>query len=208
VDVDADGVRASTGPDGIARLELPSRPDGLHRIPVRAAGRDAVAVVRILPADSPVFISDIDETIADVSPLGFIVKPSSWVPPMPGAAEALEAIGRAFPLVYLTARDHVFTRKTRGWLAMNRFPEAPILTRKGTRFTTVRAKDHKILRLAELKRDFPRIAWGIGDKRGDAEAYASAGIPAICFAARRPEGVPESVPCCASWDEVRRFVKA
>jgi phosphatidate phosphatase APP1 len=202
-EVSAEGRSAVTDASGLARLDLPARPDGLHRVEVRSASLRATAHVLVLPADAPVFITDIDETISASSPLGFMLKPLGWVRPIPGAAEALAEIARRLPLLYLTARDHRYTGKTKRWLSLKGFPEAPVYLRKGTRFTAVRARHHKIARLAELKRDFPRISWGVGDKAGDVEAYLSAGIRPVCFGASRPPGVPESVPCLDDWNAIR-----
>lgn len=208
VSVDAEGATALTGTDGFARLDLGLRPDGLHRWTVLAAGRSAPVLVRVLPRESPVFITDIDETIAGSTPFGFIVKPVGWVQPIPGAAAALQEIARRFPLLYLTARDHLYTGKTKHWLSLKGFPEAPVFLRRQTRFTSLRARHHKIQRLAVLKRDFPAIAWGVGDKAGDVEAYASAGIRPILFGRRRPPEIPESVPCLADWDSILKLVLA
>lgn len=206
VSVEAEGAAALTGADGFARLDLGPRPEGQHRWTVRAAGRSAPVLVRVLPREAPVFITDIDETIAGSTPFGFIVKPVGWVQPVPGAAAALERIAHRFPLLYLTARDHRYTEKTKRWLSLKGFPEAPVFLRHQTRFTTVRARHHKIRRLTALKQDFPAIAWGVGDKAGDVEAYASAGIRPILFGRRRPPGIPESVPCLPDWESILKLV--
>lgn len=204
--VTAEGATAVTGADGFARLDLGLRPEGQHRWTVSVAGRAAPVLVRVLPRESPVFITDIDETISGSTPFGFIVKPVGWVRPIPGAVAALQEIARRYPLLYLTARDHRYTEKTKRWLALKGFPEAPVFLRKATRFTTLPARHHKVRRLAALKQDFPAIAWGIGDKAGDVEAYASAGIRPILFAHRRPPEIPDSVPCLADWDSILKLV--
>jgi hypothetical protein len=158
--------------------------------------------VAIVPRETPIFISDIDHTIADVSSVGFIFKPMKSVLPLAGAREALEVISRRMQLVYLSARDHIFARKTRAWLALHQFPDAPLYLRRRTRFWTVGAADHKVARLGELRSRFPNLRWGIGDMPGDVRAYALHGISPILIGPRTLPNLPPSTLQVSRWSEV------
>jgi hypothetical protein len=205
------GGSARSDPSGEAAIPLGELGVGTHRVIVRATPKrgqpvEAEALVRVIPPEAPIFITDIDHTIADVSPTGFIFKPNHRVLPVTGAREALAEIAHRMELLYLSARDHIFLRKTRGWLRLNQFPEAPLYLRRRTRFTSVRAKEHKRARLAELRSRFRNLRWGIGDVAGDIEAYSAHGIPAILLARSIPPGLPASTLHVQEWRSVLPFL--
>lgn len=208
VEVDVEGIgRGVTGPDGVARIPADALRPGTRTPIARVGAASAAFLIRAIPKDAPVFVVDLDRTIADVSSAGFVFKSGESVRPLPGARDALERISARMQILYLTARDHVFTRKTREWLRRNAFPEAPIYLRR-VRFWTQRPKTHKLARLAELRERFTNLAWGVGDLRGDAEAYAAHGIRPILLAARPPRRLPEGTSCAATWEEVEKLVSA
>jgi len=208
IEVEVDGVgRAKSARNGIASIPLGVLPPGTHRPVVRFNRRAVEAVVRVVPRETPVIVVDIDETIADVTPWGFILRRVRDVRPLPGSREVLEELSRTMQIVYLTARDHIFTRKTKLWLRLASMPEAPVYLRKGTRYWRTRSRDHKTLRLAELSPQFPNIKWGIGDKPGDAVAYAAHGIRPIMIAPSRPEEVSADVPCFPTWKNILEYIR-
>ena len=196
------GGKALTDAQGEAVIPLGPLEAGSRRVPVRVGAATAEAFVSVVAKDTPIFITDIDHTIADVSSAGFIFRKARSVPTFEGSREALERIAKSMQLVYLTARDHIFTRKTKEWLKFNGFPEAPVYLRRRTRFWTVRAKEHKVSRLRELRLAFPNLRWGVGDMPGDAEAYAAHGIPAILIGPRPLPGMPEGTLQVSRWAEI------
>lgn len=203
-----DGVgRARTGPDGIASFALGVLPAGTHRFKVRMNRRPPEAMVRVVERETPVIVVDIDHTIADVSPQGFIFRKVQNVRPVVGSREALDELATSMQILYLTARDHIFTRKTKLWLRAAEFPEAPVYLRKGTRFWSASPQDHKIERLKEVRRRFPNVRWGVGDKPGDIAAYRAHSIRPILLAASRPLGVPEDVPCLPDWKSILELIR-
>ena len=201
VDVEHHG-KASTGPDGLATVPLKPLPEGLHRLRVRCGRAEAEALVRVAPGTSAVLVTDIDHTIADVSPAGFILKPNPWVRTLAGARDALASLAGRMEIVYLSARDHIYAKKTRAWLRRNSFPEAPLYVRAGTRFWSCRSKGHKIARLRELRERWPNIRAGIGDLPSDAEAYAAHGIPPIVISPARPSRLPDGAVWARTWAEI------
>jgi hypothetical protein len=158
--------------------------------------------VRVAPGTSPVLVTDIDHTIADVSPFGFIVKANGVVRTMPGARDALTELARRMSIVYLSARDHIFVPKTRGWLQMNGFPEGPLYLRAGTRFWSCRSGRHKLGRLAALRAGWKDIRAGVGDVPSDLRAYAAHGIPPILIGPRTLAGLPDGAVWARSWSEI------
>ena len=208
VEIEVQGAgRARTGPAGRASVDLGVLAAGTYRYTVRGGSASAVAMVRVVPRNTSLFIADIDHTIADVSPIGFIFKRISRVRPVPDAPEVLQEIARTRQIVYLTARDHIFSGKTKAWLEMNRFPEGPLYLRKGSRFWTVSPKDQEIARLAELRSRFPGDAWGVGDMPGDVVAYQSASIHPILLSPVSPPGHPPAVPVLPTWPQIQALLK-
>ena len=205
VEVEGHG-RGVSGKDGVARIPLKPLPDGLHRLRVRAGLAEAEAYVRVSPPGAPVLITDIDHTIADVSSVGFIFKASGTVRMVAGARDALAELAPRMSIVYLSARDHIFVPKTRGWLQMNGFPEGPLYLRAGTRFWHCRSKRHKLGRLAPLRAAWKDIRAGVGDVRGDMEAYAAHGIPPILIGPRQLEGLPAGTRWVPGWSEILKLL--
>jgi phosphatidate phosphatase APP1 len=209
VTVEVEGVgTAVTDGRGEAAIPLGPLPPGTRRVKVRVGRREAEAVIAVVPRDQPIFITDIDHTIADVSPIGFIFKRVRNVPAMAGARDALLHISKSMQLVYLTARDHIFTRKTRVWLGLRGFPEAPVYLRRRTRFWSASPRDHKRERLAEIRRHFPDIRWGVGDMPGDVHAYAEHRIPPILLSPVKFPGLPDGTLHVQRWAEILERVEA
>jgi hypothetical protein len=208
VEVQVEGVgRARTGENGIATFPLGVLPEGMHRYRVSVGRKTPEVLVRVLPRQAPVIVVDIDKTIADVTPQGFIFRRVQNVRTMPGSRDALKELSRTFQILYLTARDHIYTRKTRLWLRLKGFPEAPIFLRKGTRFWSASPRDHKLERLKELRGQFPNVPWGVGDKPGDVAAYAAHGIKPILIAGGRPAEVATEVPCFRDWKSIVDYIR-
>jgi hypothetical protein len=207
-EIEIEGVgRAKTGADGIASFPLGTLPVGTHRFKVKMRRKPPEALVSIIERDRPVIVVDIDHTIADVSPQGFIFRKVQNVRPVLGSREALDEISKSMQILYLTARDHIFTRKTKLWLRAAEFPEAPVYLRKGTRFWSASPQEHKIERLKEVKSRFSNVRWGVGDKPGDVAAYIAHGIRPILLAPSRPLGVTEDVPCLADWKAILELIR-
>lgn len=207
VEIAVEGLgKARTGADGFASFPLGVLPVGLHRYKVAMKRKPPEALVRVLPRETPIIVVDIDHTIADVSPQGFIFRKVQNVRPLLGSREALDEISRTMQIVYLTARDHIFTRKTKLWLRAAEFPEAPVYLRRQTRFWTHNPREHKIERLKELRPKFPNIRWGVGDKPGDVAAYDAHGITPILIAPERPPEVPADTICLPDWASIRKRI--
>ena len=208
LELEVEGLgRAKTNTRGFASFPLGILPPGTHRFRVLQGRKPPEVLVRVIDPRTPVLVVDIDHTIADVSPQGFILKKVQNVRPVLGSREALEELAPTMQIVYLTARDHIFTRKTKLWLRAAEFPEAPVYLRKGTRFWTHNPSEHKIERLKDLRPRFPNIQWGVGDKPGDIAAYQAHGIPPILLAPSRPEGLAPGVACYSGWKDILEHIR-
>ncbi len=194
VEVEGLGTR-TTDAEGRAFFPLGSLGPGTHRYRVRSGGE---ALVKVIPPDAPVFVCDIDNTISRSSAFSPLVLPNASIRPVEGSREALAKIAQSMTILYLTARDHIFAAKTRDWLRQKDFPEGPLYFRRA-RYLSVPAGKHKSVVLSKLRERFTRIAWGAGDTRADAAAYAENGITPLIL---RRGTLPAPAVCVRTWREI------
>jgi hypothetical protein len=173
--------RGKTGDDGYYDLPdtgfVASNGDPIFAL-LEADKTCAAHLDYMLPPGSKFIVTDIDGTLTtNDSELIMEVSDESHVPAMMGAADRLMQTWsmKKYPIVYLTARPHVFRTETRGWLDMLSFPAGPVITSNGT---TTAADAYKTIWLQRMINDFgwvPVAAYG--NAQTDINAYANAGIP-------------------------------
>ncbi len=187
------------------------------------AGRDLTVMCALAPGDkylaepanilvvikkntAPAIVTDIDHTIADVSSAGFLVKSNESVPALSGAPEALTRLSKKYTIIYVTARDDAFMNTTKEWLDLRKFPKGPVFFNDyGGK--SMSSRKYKIAEIARLKKRFPNITAGVGDKVGDAEAYLANGMRAVLIGEKMPEDIPEEARFARSWAEVEKLLE-
>ena len=187
------------------------------------AGRDLTVTCALAPGDkylaepanilvvikkntAPAIVTDIDHTIADVGSAGFLVKSNESVPALPGAPEALTRLSKKYTIIYVTARDDAFMNTTKEWLDLRKFPKGPVFFNDyGGK--SMSATKYKTAEIARLKKRFPNITAGVGDKVGDAEAYLANGMRAFLIGDKMPEDMPEGARFARSWAEVEKLLQ-
>lgn len=211
VEVEVEGVgRRATDTGGRAAFPLGRLPVGVHRYRARVVNSgwrsgEAEALVQVAPREAPVFITDIDQTIADVSSFGYLFRGNDSVQATEHSREVLRDLAGRMVIVYLSARDHIFTAKTKAWLKSRDFPPGPLYVRR-VRFWSISPREHKIRRLEEICSRFSNVCWGVGDLVGDVEAYAHRKIPPILLSRKRRDGLPPDCRCVATWKEIAEIV--
>lgn len=143
---------------------------------LEADGSCAIHYNYLLPSGSRFVVMDIDGTLTTADEeLIKQVTDEAYVPEMMTAANTLAQrwAAKGYPIVYLTARPHVFDAETRAWLDLLEFPKGAIITENGGE----RADEYKTLWLNRLIETFgwePVAAYG--NATTDITAYANAGI--------------------------------
>jgi hypothetical protein len=199
---------ATTTEDGIAtiRLRLPSSCAGVYPLTVSFAGsghhQQARATARLFvwPANSRILITDIDHTISDLSQLKVPFTPNEQTPPLTGAVENLRAISANYRIIYLSARDDVLYQRTQLWLAEKGFPAGPLFCRDFHLGGTQEGFKRHVI--AELKKRFPRIEVGVGDKASDARAYLGNGLKTFLIEPKQGGPVPKEAIIVRSWHDL------
>ncbi len=97
--------------------------------------------------------------------------------PMAGSQAVLQRLARRYTLVYLTHRPNLLGRRSKGWLRQYGYPPAPVLLSTISQAVGGSAS-FKTGKLAELRKAYPNVRIGIGDKVSDTRSYAENNIPA------------------------------
>jgi hypothetical protein len=95
--------------------------------------------------------------------------------PLPYAQQTLDQLSADFHILYLTARPQYYVEKTRRWLKDCGFPTGPVCTAPRLR-DTIRHTRFKRRMLATLRKDWPNLLIGIGNKAADGEAYGASSM--------------------------------
>jgi hypothetical protein len=174
-------ARGQTGDDG--SYDLTADPDVTppNGAPVysmlEADGTCSEHQAYLLPTGSKFVVVDIDGTLTTSD--GELIKQvtdGSYVPMMMTAANAMTQAWatKGYPVVYLTARPHVFDEDTRVWLATQGFADGPlILENEGAGSADV----YKTRWLQRMATDFGWVPFAAyGNAITDIEAYANVSI--------------------------------
>lgn len=198
-----------TGRDGMATLEVrvPADAKGIYPVKVAFPGSDhhrpdeAAGRLFAWPADSRILVTDVDLTISGLAELKVPFTPNQRIPTLPGAVEALTELGKTYRIVYLSARDDALCNRTCSWLCASGFPEGPFFCRD----FHLGSKQEAFKRafLADLKKRFPNVAVGVGDKPSDAGAYLANGLRTFIINPKDRERLPKEAVVVESWKEVR-----
>ena len=213
-------VRTDKNGDAAVPWKTPDKPgDSVVRVRLNADDQpskpveDAELRVSARPKETKFAVVDLDKTLVAS---GFIHVLSGGAQPMPGAAAVLQRLARDRTIVYLTQRPDFLGVLTKRWLLSNGFPPGPVLTSTaGT--LMIGSGPYKHTRLAEMKRTFPNLAVGIGDKFSDAKVYAASGLRPILilhvdWSEDDPEdyeklaaelaALPDSVQVVTNWSQI------
>ncbi|MEW6253070.1 MAG: phosphatase domain-containing protein, partial [Planctomycetota bacterium] len=153
----------------------------------------------------PVIAVDIDHTIADTQRRELIGSTASDPStPIPLAAPTLRELGQRFQILYLTSRPRFLLDKTRHWLRDHGFPEGPVFTAAGL-FEMFGSRAYKQAKLAELRRAWPNLLIGIGDRASDAAAYQANGMLAINIGLEPSARLSAGTVRLRDWGDVREF---
>ena len=164
------------------------------------AAEPAPILVDVCDAKTEFIVCDIDHTIADISWAKFVVRKNEDVPALPGSPEVLGRVAKRCKIIYITARDDTFTRKTRDWMALRKFPAGPVFFWDflGKKLSHTKYKTRQI---AAIKKRFPNLVAGMGDRVGDAKAYLANGLKAVIVGDERDDDLPKDAIFVKSWKD-------
>lgn len=182
---------AKTDEDGLAKIRCtpPKVGDYLFSARITAVGLSpggddeqrkllAVSETPLLVAahdkETPIVVIDLDHTVVESSFFRVLIGGARR---MRDSQEVTTRLARTYAIVYLTHRPDVLTVKSKKWLKANGFPHGALLVSRLKQAFGDSGK-YKSGRLADLRKSFPNVKIGIGDKLSDAQAYVDNGLTA------------------------------
>lgn len=199
---------ATGGEDGISTLDctLPDRNietieatatiDGVElRAEARVFRWDPKRVIVVIDIDDTICKTDLDDVLFDEQDDSKAKK---------HACDTLTALKRSYELLYLTARPSFLLQKTKKWLAMRGFPPAPIIVSQLKR-DLLRQGEFKHRTLDRLKRSWPNVLIGIGDRASDAHAYGEAEMISIIISKKNDDDFGRHCVLMPDWRTISGF---
>jgi phosphatidate phosphatase PAH1 len=154
---------------------------GRHRLHLVVKGdlSSTEQYIEVLPADTPVFVTDIDGTLTTFETEAFTDLLLGQIPDAnPSSAEALTVLAsKGIRPFYLTARPEWLMERTREFLAARGYPAGiahTTLSKIGA--TGSAAVTYKTSELAALLAKGFVPTWAFGNTDSDATAYQNAGL--------------------------------
>lgn len=181
----------SPSPPRLAVPETALRPAGLN-----ATGERSVLAV------------DIDETLTktDYQYLLWGIGSDDTLP-LPGSQATLSRLAATFDIVYVTARSRSLRGKTERWLARHDFPQGRLVT-SPTLGGFIFQGNYKRDVLRRLRREYPNMLVGIGDKEKDGKAYRRSGMVSLIVNPWPTQEYHEDDIVLRDWAAVSRFFEA
>lgn len=217
--------------DGDGNVSLPWKApaapgDYLVRVRLKPAEQpveegDPVAEAQLLVAvrkpDTPLVIVDMDKTVVAS---GFAWVMVGKAKPMPAADLVLQRLAAGHTIVYLTHRPDFLGPTSKRWLTEYKFPLGPVLTSTMSGLMSGSGA-YKTARLDAIRKSFPNVRLGIGDKISDARAYSENGLRSVLILdfdwseddpgdyedmAAELASLPDDVQVVTNWAEVSAVV--
>jgi len=177
--------RINTNADGIASLRWVPPASGNYTFAAKIVAvpdegyrellevTPAAMLVAARPKDTRFVVIDLDHTIVDSSFFRVLLDGGK---PMPGSVAATQRIAQVYGIIYLTHRPDLLTAKSKQFLTRGGYPPGPLLVSELK--DVFDSGEFKTAKLSEVRKAFPRVAVGIGDKLSDAQAYVDNGLTA------------------------------
>ena len=202
---------AKTNQDGVAEVEYELAP-GLEQYEARTLvdGRELRTPGRVFTWDKDrvIIAVDIDHTIARTDYKGLLrTNSADGSEPVEHSPETLNMLARDFHIIYLTGRPRFMIDKTRVWLRERGYPAGPVIT-------SVRVRDManpgaaKLRTLSVLRKWWPNLLIGIGNRAADAEAYSTNDMLSLVLPSKPGESAGHHAVVLPNWKAVDAFFTA
>lgn len=158
--------------------------------------------------DRVIIVVDIDNTIYHSDDIkAFIKTEEPKLRPIKDSRETLTRLAERYEILYVTARPRRLLEGTRKTLQDDGFPLGPVFTSAGVtaNLQIVKSKRDNIMR---VKKDWPNVLIGIGNRATDAEAYGECGMLAIIVRPEAEESHRSHAVFMPTWENIARFFEA
>jgi len=177
---------AETNSDGLARFRWTPPAEGDYTFEakvIEVPDRDTRNALKLTPAplrvaarskETEFVVIDLDHTVVDSS---FFRAMFGRARPMVDSVRVTRKIAGRYSIIYLTHRPDLLTRTSKSWLTAHRYPFGPLMVSQ-LKDAFGDSGKFKTGKLKSIRRSFPRVKIGIGDKISDAQAYVDNGLVA------------------------------
>ena len=202
---------AKTNGDGVAAIERKLDPS-LKRYEARvfAGFQELQGAGRVFVWDRErvILAVDIDHTIAQTEYKGLLAKNGEDdSDAVKNSVPALNTLARDFNIVYVTSRPRLLIDKTRAWLAEKGSPAGPVITSVRIR-DLIRPEGFKAETLHALRKDWPTLLIGIGNRPSDADAYGENDMLALVLPTKAGGDFGPHTIVLRDWKKLSRFFEA
>lgn len=201
-----------TDSSGYAEVEFAPKEAGLHELEVRIRkgapyiGLPARVFVLAPAPGGRTFVTDLEQTLADLSAVKFMTAEPKSVKEVEGACDALKALAASHAPIYVTGVESTFVTKVKEWLRLKGFPDGPVFAWDIAK-NALSGETYKTNLIGKLKTDAGGLAFGIGGKAEDAVACARGAITPYYVGQARDKDLPPEAIWAKSWPEVPELVK-
>ncbi len=176
-ETDDGGLAAlSWTPPAVGNYALTARidalPDGVDEEVLRVTPAPLLVAAR--DKQTQFVVIDLDHTVVASSFFRVLI---GGARPMAESVDVTQRIASVYSIIYLTHRPDLMTRKSKGWLSDNGYPTGPLLVSE-LKQAFGDSGTFKTAKLKNLRKAFPNVRIGIGDKLSDAQAYVDNGLTA------------------------------
>jgi len=124
--------------------------------------------------ETELVVIDLDHTLVDSSFFKVLMGGGRQ---MRDSAAVTGAIAKRYGIIYLTHRPELMTNRSKSWLVGRGYPAGPVMLSE-LKKTFGDSGEFKTAKLAAVRKTFPNVRIGIGDKLSDAQAYVDNGLTA------------------------------
>ncbi len=175
---------AKTDEDGHAVLDWTPPKEGNYSFTaeiLKVPDDDLEEMLKITPApllvaardkSAAFVVIDLDHTVVDSS---FWRVLTFGARPMADSARVTKRIAGRYSIIYLTHRPDLLTRKSKNWLTDHGYPAGPLMVSE-LKDAFGDSGKFKTAKLSAVRKSFPNVRIGIGDKPSDAQAYVDNGL--------------------------------
>jgi hypothetical protein len=204
--------RAKTNDKGRASVQcrLPSPDVSCFTARAVVDGQDLETAGRVFSwqEDRVIIAVDIDGTVSDTEYKDLILKKEDdESDPIKASRKVLTQLAADYHIMYFTARPRFLMDKTRLWLEEHQYPPGPIVMAPSIR-KAIHPSGYKHRTLAGIREDWPNLLIGIGNKRGDAEAYGANEMLALIVSQADDQSFGRHAISFPDWKSLDRFLQA
>ena len=157
--------------------------------------------VRVAESDTRYVLTDIEKTLHSQNAVRFPFIPNRNIPSLTGARKALQKFAGIRSILYLSSGDGRAAGKVRTWLDSYGFPGGPVFHLSLPHDPEAAAR-RKMEQFGRIRRRFPNLLAGIGNRRSDAIACQENQMASFLIMPVPEKNLPTGTHAYPSWEHL------